>query len=245
MPGSGRFDEGARRDRAIVGAAPPSGPGLTLVGGAPVSRSTLDAALTLAPRLAAADGGADAVLAAGLAPEWVVGDMDSISDAARSTFADRLRPVAEQDSTDFAKALARSDAPWTLAVGFLGQRLDHTLACLSTLAETRARCVLLGETDCLCLLPGRPVTLALPVGSRLSLWPLAPARGRSVGLAWPVDGIAMAPDGRVGTSNRTTEPEVALDFAGAPVALILDAAAVPALVRALGLGPRPGAAPSL
>jgi thiamine pyrophosphokinase len=178
-------------------------------------------------------------------PDRVVGDMDSISDAARAAFADRLIPVTEQDSTDFAKALRLGGAPWTLAVGFLGGRLDHALACLTTLAETRAPCVLLGADDCVCMLPAEGLRLALPVGSRLSLWPLGPAEGRGTGLVWPVDGLAMAPDGRVGTSNRTCVPEIRLRFEGAPVALILEAGRVGAMLAALGLGARPSGRPIL
>jgi thiamine pyrophosphokinase len=164
--------------------------------------------------------------------------MDSISEQARATFAAILQPIAEQDSTDFAKALRTSRAPWVLAVGFLGARVDHTLACLSTLAESRAPCVLLSETDCVCVLPERPVQLALPLGSRVSLWPLGPARGTSAGLHWPVDGLAMAPGGRVGTSNRSDAPEVTLAFEGGPVAVILEADALEAMLNALGFEPR-------
>lgn len=245
MPRSGRFDEAAGPDPDTLVMSVPEGAGLTLVGGGPVSMQTLNDALMLAPRLAAADGGADSLLRAGLAPEWVAGDMDSISVDGRTAFADRLRVVSEQDSTDFAKCLRLSDAPWTIAVGFLGARLDHTLACLSTLSSMRARCVLLGSEDCVCILPARPLRLSLPVGSRLSLWPLGQAEGRSRGLRWPVDGIAMAPDGRVGTSNETTARDVTLAFAGAPVALILEASALPALLEALHFRPRPAPAPSL
>ncbi|TFL19835.1 thiamine diphosphokinase [Jannaschia formosa] len=204
----------------------------------------LNKALTLAPRLAAADGGADTLLAAGLRPDRVVGDMDSISPAARAEFAEVMHPVAEQDSTDFAKALRSSEAPWTLGVGFLGARIDHTLACLSEMARGRARCVLLGEADCVCILPPR-LSLCLPLGSRVSLWPLGPAEGRSTGLEWPVDGIAMAPDGRIGTSNRSISPEVTLRFEGAPVALLLPSDAIAPLLEALGFRSRPSAPPAL
>ncbi|WP_109564818.1 thiamine diphosphokinase [Jannaschia seohaensis] len=198
----------------------------------------LKRALTLAPRLAAADGGADAVLAAGLRPDRVVGDMDSLSPEARAAFADVLHPIAEQDSTDFGKALRTSTAPWMLGVGFLGARLDHTLACLTELAVSRAPCVLLSGSDCVCILPPR-LRLDLPLGSRVSLWPLGPARGRSIGLNWPVDGLEMAPYGRVGTSNRSNAPRIEIAFEGAPVALLLDQNVLESLLVGLGFHPRP------
>ena len=61
------------------------------------------------------------------------------------------------------------------------------------------------------LAPGATVTLdpprlTLPLmpGTRVSLYPMGPARGTSQGLEWPIDGILFAPGGRVGTSNRAT-----------------------------------------
>jgi thiamine pyrophosphokinase len=245
MPGSRPFEEPRRRDPATFLSAPGPGTGETLVGGAPVSIRTLNAALTLAPRLAAVDGGADTVLRAGLRPDRVVGDMDSLSPEARAAFADRMHPIAEQDSTDFDKALRTGTAPWFLGVGFLGARLDHALACLTTLAQRRAPCVLLGDEDCLCVLPPRPLRLAAEVGARVSLWPLGPAMGRSTGLRWPVDGIEMAPGGRVGTSNAAAAAEIEIAFEGAPVVLILEARAVASLIAALDFGPRGAAAAPL
>lgn len=223
-------------DATIRDAVLPPSLRQTLVGGAPSSRRTLAEALTHAPRLIAADGGADACLAAGLVPEIVVGDLDSISDAARAAFADRLRHVPEQDSTDFGKALAALPAGLTLAVGFTSGRTDHFLACLSALARTRARCILLGDADCIALCPPH-IALDLAPGTRVSLWPLGPARGRSTGLRWPLDGIALDPAGRVGTSNEATGP-VALEMDG-PCVLILPAESLPALIAALDAAPRP------
>ncbi len=215
----------------------------TLVGGAPVAKDTLDRALHHAPRLVAVDGGADHVLAVGRIPTRVVGDMDSLSDAARAVFADVLQPIAEQDSTDFAKALRTSDAPWSIGVGFIGARVDHFLACLTELARRRAAapCILLGEEDCVCVLPSRAM-LSLPVGTRLSLWPMGPVTGRSTGLEWPIDGLDFGPATRVGTSNRTVAPLVTLACDGGPMILILPSGALDAMLHMLEIGPRgPGA----
>ena len=233
MPVSTR-DGPANATNAIP--SPPSRIRQTLVGGAPSSRLVLAEALTHAPDLIAADGGADACLAAGLVPDLVVGDLDSVSEAARAAFADRLRHVPEQDSTDFAKALAAREAALTLAVGFTGARADHLLACLTELARSRARCILLDATDCILLCPPR-IALDLAPGTRVSLWPLGPARGRSTGLRWPVDGIALSPTGRVGTSNAAEGP-VAVEMDG-PCLLILPSACLGPLVAALDAAPRP------
>ncbi|WP_179379024.1 thiamine diphosphokinase [Jannaschia marina] len=209
----------------------------TLVGGAPVSTQVLKIALTHGPRVVAVDGGADTLLAAGVMPDLVVGDLDSISGTARDAYADRLHHIAEQDSTDFAKALRTSPAPFSIGVGFIGARVDHFLSVLTELARTRARVLLLGEEDCLCILPPR-LSLDLDPGTRVSLWPVGPARGVSTGLEWPIEGLAFGPGTRTGTSNAATGP-VTLDVEGT-MALILPAAELPSLIAALTSAPRPG-----
>ncbi len=241
---SGPFGDGEGQilTRSTAGSAGETPPMTTLVGGAPVGAATLRAALARAPRLIAVDGGADAVQGAGLVPEAVIGDLDSISPAARAAFADRLHPVAEQDSTDFAKARRTFPGP-AIAVGFIGARVDHFLACLSELARGGAPCILLGEEDCVCI-AAADMALDLAPGTRVSLWPLGPAEGRSTGLEWPIDGIAMSPAGRVGTSNRATG-RVTLSLSGAPTALILPADALDAMLAARQMGPRRPGPPSL
>lgn len=206
--------------------------GVTLVGGGAVGPDDLAEALALAPTLAAADSGADAALAAGHVPAAVVGDLDSISAAARAAIpAARIHHIAEQDSTDFQKCLRRIAAPFVIAVGFAGRRLDHTLAALTVLAQEDTRpVVMIGPEDIAFRAPPR---LVLPVaaGTRLSLWPLGPARGTSRGLRWPIDGIDFAPGGRVGTSNEATGP-VDLTLAG-PMLVLLPRACLPLAVAAL------------
>lgn len=194
--------------------------GVTLVGGGAVDPADLAEALALAPVLVAADGGADGALAAGHLPDAVIGDFDSLSDAARAAIpADRLHHVAEQDSTDFEKCLTRISARFVLGVGFSGPRTDHALAALSAMVRMQAPPVtLIGEGDVILRAPPL-IDLPLAPGTRVSLFPMGPAQGRSSGLRWPIDGIGFAPDGRIGTSNIATGP-VRIEMQG-PMLLIL------------------------
>lgn len=195
--------------------------GLTLVGGAPVSAALFRLALQKAPVVVAADGGADRCLAQGITPQAVIGDMDSISASARAAVgADRLHHIAEQDSTDFDKALRSIDAPFVIALGFVGARLDHGLAVLTTLVQSARPCVLLGPQDVVFHLPQR-TRLTLRRGDRFSLYPLARLTGRSTGLDWPIDGLEFAPDARVGTSNRVSTGPVELSLSGPGMLCIL------------------------
>jgi thiamine pyrophosphokinase len=183
--------------------------GVTLLAGGPVLRRDFRAALALAPVLVAADGGADRALRLGADPQAVIGDMDSISPEAREQLAGRLHPVAEQDSTDFEKALTRIKARFVLALGTLGGRVDHELAVFSTLVQRldAPPCLLIGAQDVVFAAPPRlDIRLALRPGDRVSLFPMARVGGRSDGMRWPIDGLDLRPDGRVGTSNAATGP---------------------------------------
>ncbi len=187
--------------------------GITLIGGGAVTPEDLAQALDLAPVLVAADGGADAALALGHVPDLAIGDFDSISDAARDRLGPaRLIHVAEQDSTDFAKALRHIRADFVIAVGFSGRRLDHTLAALNVMVRhPQPPCIMLAAEDIVFLAPAE-LRLPLAAGTRVSLFPMGAVTGRSEGLRWPIDGIRFVPEGRIGTSNAATGPvQLSLD----------------------------------
>lgn len=179
--------------------------GVTVIGGGAVTPLDLETALAVAPILVAADGGANRALSLGQPPDWVIGDLDSISTTARRMIpAERIVQVAEQDSTDFTKCLTRIAAPFVMAVGFSGLRLDHTMAALTTMANiVRPLTIMLASDDIIFVAPPR-ITLPLMPGTRVSLYPMGSARGVSTGLEWPIEGIDFAPGGRVGTSNMAT-----------------------------------------
>jgi thiamine pyrophosphokinase len=210
---------------------------VTLLGGGEASAADLEEALSRAPVLVAADSGAATALAAGHLPEAVVGDLDSLSDAARAALpAERVHRVAEQDTTDFDKALRSVRAPLVLGLGFLGARLDHQLANFSVLARrAERRCILLGARDLVFAAPPS-VTLDLPAETRLSLFPMAPVAGTSQGLVWPIAGIDFAPAGAIGTSNRVAAGPVQLSFARPGMLVILPRRHLDAAIAALSPG---------
>lgn len=216
---------------------------VTLLGGAALSGDDLTIALTLAPHLVAADGGADLALAQGITPLAVIGDMDSLSPEAARAFADRLHRVEEQESTDFDKALTRIDAPVVLALGFAGGRLDHELAALHSLVLRADRpCILLGPST---LAFHAPPRLAMPLapGTLVSLFPFAPVRVRSTGLRWPTDHLLFAPDRRIGTSNEAAG-DVTLTPSAPGLLVILPRSCLAPATRALAHAPRwPSPAP--
>jgi len=208
--------------------------GVTLVGGGPATARDLRLALARAPVAVAADSGADRLMAAGILPKAVIGDFDSLSAAARAAIpAANLHPIPDQDTTDFDKALSRIAAPFVLALGFQGAQIDHGLAVLNALVRHADRpCLVLGPRDVAFAAPPR-LTLRLRPGDPFSLFPLAAVRATSRGLHWPLDGIAFAPDGMIGTSNRVTAPDVHLAFDAPGMLVILPRTRLDAAIRAL------------
>jgi thiamine pyrophosphokinase len=204
---------------------------VTLVGGAGCRAEDLAAALRVAPRIVAVDSGAAAVLGAGLQPELVVGDMDSLDPALRRQLGARVREIGEQETTDFDKVLRAVEAPLMVGVGFLGARLDHELAAMAVLARSPRRCLLVGPHDVAFAARGG-VALDLTPGTRVSLFPMAPVTGRSEGLAWPIGGLHFRPEGRTGTSNEATGP-VHLEFEGPGMLVLLPRECMAAAVAAL------------
>ena len=207
--------------------------GVTLAGGGPFSRRDLALALKRAPVPMAADGGADRLLHLGVTPQAVIGDMDSISPAARRAIPEACQHlVAEQVTTDFDKALRLIEAPLVLALGFAGARLDHGLAAFATLiARADRRCLLIGPKDFAFAAPPR-LELDLTPGDPLSLFPMAPVMGNSEGLEWPIAGIDFAPDGMIGTSNRVVARRVVLEFSSVGMLVILPRKRLDAASRA-------------
>jgi len=210
------------------------GEGVTLLGGGRLMPDDLSMALAVAPHLVAADGGAAAALAAGHMPDAVYGDMDSLAPAIRAQIPrDRVHQIPEQTSTDFDKALRHIDAPFVVAAGFTGERVDHELAVYHGLvARPDARCLVVGAQDIVVHAPPR-FGVDLPVGTRVSLFPMAAVTGASRGLVWPIAGVKFHPAARIGTSNLTDGTRLELSFDGPGMLLIVPRVHLTAMVAAL------------
>lgn len=210
--------------------------GITLLAGGPATARDLSMALARAPVLVAADGGADRALALGRMPLAAIGDFDSISrDASDRLGPDRLLHIAEQETTDFDKALTAVSAPFIIGLGALGGRIDHALAVLHSLVQRQAHPVLLlgGPDVVFAAPPGCWIDLDLRPGDRLSLFPLAAVQGESEGLEWPIAGLQFDPAHKIGTSNRVNARNVRLRFHQTGMIVILPRSRLDAALTAL------------
>lgn len=210
-----------------------SSQGVTLIGAGRLEPLDIELLLAHAPVLVAADGGANLCLEHGHAPIAVIGDFDSLAEPTRDALHEtQFLHVEEQDSTDFEKSLTHIEAPFILATGFTGARIDHTLATLSAMAQHEDYpVILLAHDDIIFHAPPR-LSLDLPVGTRISLFPMATVTGRSTGLKWPIDGLTLRPDGFIGTSNEATGP-VSLSLETSGCLIILPREALPLAIDAI------------
>ncbi len=176
---------------------------ITLVGGADLPEGAFERAVSLAPSIVAADGGAAHVMHHSHALQAVIGDMDSLSGELKAQLPNSIvHHIQEQDSTDFEKCLMRISTPLIVGLGFLGGRLDHQLAALHALARfAEQSCVLLGRDEVVFLCPSQ-IDLTLEPGTPVSLFPLATVNGAASGLKWSFPSLDFAPGQRIGTSNE-------------------------------------------
>jgi thiamine pyrophosphokinase len=170
--------------------------------------------------LVAADSGLELAEDAGLMPDWVIGDMDSLGRPERLErypAGSVIRHAADKDYTDTELALALlwengCDAAWIAGGG--GGRLDHLFGIRELFERGRfpSRWVTAHE-DMHCIdggvEAGRILKLHLTPGHIVSVFPLGPGpwKAYSTGLKWPLDNVRWERGG-CGLSNIAKAGEI-------------------------------------
>ena len=110
---------------------------LILGNGEPPTRALLDDFYSEDMLLLCADGGADTARRYGLKPDYIVGDLDSISrDIAEDQTVRFIRVDADNTGTDIQKVLRHAvelGISEAVLLGFTGRRTDHLIWNLSVL----------------------------------------------------------------------------------------------------------------
>ncbi|MEQ1771265.1 MAG: thiamine diphosphokinase [Devosia sp.] len=179
---------------------------LVIVGGGTVDIELLRELYLAGANLVGADGGADVIADAGLKPDAIIGDLDSLKNPMGWLGRTKMVTIAEQDTTDFEKSLYSTRAPVTVALGMTGKRFDHTLAAIDAVARQAVNrpIILVDDYDIAIALSGR-FDYEVEPKERVSVHPLVPIRFRaSSGLRYPLDNLKLAPGERTGTSNEAT-----------------------------------------
>lgn len=166
----------------------------------------------------AVDGGGDVCREAGVTPDVLLGDFDSLGSDAVDEFA--LEGVrihkfpAEKDSTDLELALVearRMGADRVMVTAAFSGRLDHTLGALAALAAAAhmqpqlrepemAGWILDSEGRRELGLTGRDATVSIvPLGGSATV--------SATGVRWPLQLADISPRSTLGISNRITAAE--------------------------------------
>ena len=154
----------------------------------------------------AADGGANMLRDAGLVPNVVIGDLDSVTPRTRRECASSLFiHRGSQDSTDLEKALdfcSEMKAGSVVLAGATGGRLDFTLGNLAVLWRYVRRFPIVVRGDGWhALTVTRQMRIEGKRGALVSIIPFGACRGVTLrGLHYPLREAAL-PVGRIGASN--------------------------------------------
>ncbi len=184
--------------------------GLLVIGGSGPDSPALRELARGADLVAAADSGLVAVLAAGLEPDLVVGDMDSLPDRRllERVPGARIREFPrdkDETDTEIGLRLLREQGcgPVTLAGGG-GGRVDHLFGVALLFERERPPERWLTDAADIRLVDGA-VELSGWEGSTVSVFPLGEqaAGMESEGLRWPLNGLVFR-RGYAGISNVVT-----------------------------------------
>jgi thiamine pyrophosphokinase len=206
---------------------------VVVTGGAPLDPVAV-AAVPVGAYVIAADGGLDHALAAGLTPDALVGDLDSVSAGALAWAREHAvvhSHPADKAATDTELAVARAltvGPSRLILLAGAGDRLDHTIAALGALGAPAldhldAVEAWWGADRVHVAAPHRDVTLAEPAGTTFSVLAMhGPASGVTIaGSRWPLDDVELQPLVGWGVSNEVLTPPVHVSVATGVLTVIV------------------------
>ncbi len=173
-------------------------------------------ALHAADMIVCCDGAAEKLVAHGLEPAIIIGDLDSVPAAIKEKYAEILVLDSDQETNDLTKAvnwcISKGIKEVTI-LGATGIREDHTLGNISLLAEYSRRidAVMLTDTGFFRVYD-HSVSVASHPGQQVSLFSIDPTlKVTSSGLKYPLDGLTLHSWWR-GTLNEAEGDSFCLEF---------------------------------
>ena len=160
----------------------------------------IKAELARADIIICADGGANKISKLGIAPNYVIGDLDSLSKDFVAKLKRKVEVIqdSDQDSTDLEKAIALAEKlrPNEITIlGAIGDNLDHTISnvyCLDRISpKIKARII---DDKNEVFLVKDSIELKGKKGDTISIIPISEVKGLSYqGLKWGVNNKNVSP----------------------------------------------------
>lgn len=185
---------------------------LGVLAGTDISAETIAVWAKSADVVVAADGAANRMLASGIAPDIVIGDLDSLEPEIRRSSLD-IREDQDQETTDCDKLLlfvnrTYPEAEFSL-IGLEGDRFDHVLGSTHSAARLNPGVrVVLRDGFGFFVTENRPFQVRCNLGQLVSLIPLLPCEGvLMTGVQWtPKENLS--PLGATSISNVASDTTV-------------------------------------
>jgi thiamine pyrophosphokinase len=171
-----------------------------------------------AKRIICCDGSVQNLIVAGMQPDAIVGDLDSLSDELANRFADRIFLDENQDTNDLTKAVM-----WCIEIGYrdivivggTGKREDHTIGNISLLADYigNVNVIMVTDTGIFRPLLKSSEILSFP-GQQVSIFSIDPeTEVTSYGLKYPLSQTKLT-NWWFATLNESLGDRFSLDFSG-------------------------------
>ena len=179
--------------------------------------------------LICADGGANSALKMKIVPDFIIGDLDSISLEALKKFKvnSKIIQLKRQNDTDVEKCLKyaiKKKYTDALLVGVTGNRLDHTFCNLGIVLKffPKINLSLIAEDSFLKAYKGKVELKTFP-GETISLYGFdRKTKIISKGLKYPLNNVPLPFGERESTSNVAAGKKVELNISGGVIFVIRD-----------------------
>ena len=179
--------------------------------------------------LICADGGANSAMNLKLTPDFIIGDLDSISSEAIKKFrsTSKIIKIKRQNDTDVEKCLKyaiNNNYDEALLVGVIGNRLDHTFCNLGIVLKffNKIKISLIAEDSFLKPYSGT-IKLKTKPEEIVSVYGIdSKTKISSKGLKYPLKNVSLPFGKKESTSNVATGNEVELKITGGIIFVIRD-----------------------
>ena len=179
--------------------------------------------------LICADGGANQAKKLGLAPNYIIGDMDSITEQNLNFFKSKSKIIKlkRQNDTDVEKCLKfaiKNKFNEAVLLGVTGKRLDHTFCNLGIVIKffSEIKLRLIAEDSLLRPYNGKVNINAFP-GETISIYGFdKKTKITSEGLKYPLKNSSLPFGEKESTSNVAASEKVSLEITGRIIFVIRD-----------------------